>query len=303
VALVWRAAGFVLLAPVLFDARAESASQRNANRGGRAASAPVAVEVRFTDDSVLKLTLVDKVIRVITRYGEQRVPVADIRYIDFATRIPEAAARRVETAIANLGSPQYAGREAATADLLELREKSYPALLRAARHKDLEVARRAEEVLKQLREQVPVDQLAFRKDDIIRTVDSRLTGRIEGEAIKAATFQFGEVELKPGHMRSLQFVGEAPDPGNLEGLRGLIGKVFRFRVTGSEKGVVYGSGVYTTESELATVAVHAGILKPGQTGVVRVTIVPAPGAFGGSVQNGVTTLAYGPHGGAFMISR
>jgi hypothetical protein len=296
-------APLLLLLPFLDSGHGKSAEDRSPKKTTREASQPVAVEVRFTDDSILKLTLREKELRLTTRYGQLRVPVSDLRYIDFATRIPDAAARRVEAAVANLGNPQYRVREAAGAELLKLREHAYPALLRAVKHKDPEVARRAEELVKQLREQVPPDQLAFRKDDVVRTVDSRITGRIEGEVIKASTFQFGEVRLKPGHMRSLHYTEVAADPGNLEGLRDLVGKSFRFKVTGATDGPVYGTWVYTSDSALATVAVHAGVLKPGQTGVVRVTLVAPPGGFNGSVQNGVTSSPYGSFGGAYHVSR
>jgi hypothetical protein len=294
---------FLFMVPIPERGQAKFEAERKTNKDSRAAAPPVAVEVRFTDDSLLKLSLLDKEIRLNTRYGPQYVPTSEIRYIDFATRIPAGVARRAEAAVTNLGSPQYAIRETAATELLELREKAYPALLRATAHKDPEVARRAEELLKQLREQVPADQLAVRPYDVVWTADSRIAGRIAAEAIKAYTFQFGDVHLKPGHMRSLQLTGEAPDPGNLDGLRGLIGKTFKYKVTGTVNGHVWGSGAYTTDSELATAAVHAGILRAGQTGVVRVTIIPPPGAFGGSVQNGVTSMPYGPHGGAYMISR
>jgi hypothetical protein len=250
-------APLLMLVPVLDGGQGKSAGERSPKKANRETSQPVAVEVRFTDDSVLKLTLRDKALRLNTRYGKLLVPVADIRYIDFATRIPDSIARRVDAAVANLGNTQYRVRQAANAELLELRESAYPALLRATRHKDPEVVRRAEALIKQLREQVPLDQLTFRKDDVVRTPASRISGQIEGEALKAHTYQFGEVQLKPGHMRSLQYTGIAPDPGNLEGLRDLVGKSFRFQVKGAVDGSVWGAGVYTTDSALATAAVHA----------------------------------------------
>jgi hypothetical protein len=293
---------FLLLVPGLDRGQGKSAKERNKKKVGREVLPPVAAEARFTDESVLKLILRDKVIRLNTAYGQLRVPAGNIRHIDFATRIPPSVARRVELTVANLGSPQFKVREAAGTQLLELREAAYPALLKALRHKDPEVVRRAEALLKQLREAIPPDQLAFRKDDVIWTADSRITGRLEGDAIKAYTYQFGEVQLKFGHLRSLQYTAVAPDPGNLQSLRGLVGKTFRFKVTGTTDGSIFGTWVYTSDSPLATVAVHAGALKAGQTGVVRVTILAPPAAFGASAQNGVTSAAYGSFGGAYQVS-
>jgi hypothetical protein len=289
--------------PFLDRGQGKSTEEATPKKAVREMPESAAVQVRFTDDSVLKLTLQDRTIRLKTRYGTLLIPVATIRFIDFATRIDPATARQAETAVVKLGSKQFRVRQAATAELRELREKAYQALLRATRHKDLEVVRRAEALLKQLREQVPADQLTIRPYDMVWTVDSRLTGRIEGEAIKALTYQFGEVQLKPAHLRSLLFIGVAPDPGNLEGLRDLVGQSFRFKVTGSLTGPLYGNGVYTAHSPLATVAVHAGILKAGQTGVVRVIIVTPPGGFGAANLNGVISSPYGPYGGAYQVSR
>jgi hypothetical protein len=294
----------LLLLPFLGGGQGQSAGQRASKDATSKLSAPVEAEVRFTDDSVLKLKLRDKSIGLTTRYGKLSVPVAAVRYIDFATRISPAVTQRAEAAVAKLGDLQYAVRQAAGAELLELRAKAYPALLPALRHKDPEIARRAEALVKQLREQVPMDQLVVRKDDVIITVDSRLAGRIDAEALQAFTVQFGEVPLKLVHLRSLQYTSVDPDPGHVDGLRSLIGKTFRFKVTGAMDGPLFGSGVYTSDSSLATAAVHIGVLRPGQTGVVRVTFVASPHGFGGSVLNGVASMPFGgPFRGAFMVSR
>jgi hypothetical protein len=296
-------APFLLLVPGLDHGQGKTAEEHSPKNDTREAGPPVNVQVRFTDDSVLKLTLRDRGICMNTRYGKMLVPVADIRYIDFATRIPRAITRRIEAAVTNLGNRKYAVRQAAGAELLELREKAYPALLLATRNKDLEVARRAEELVKQLREQVPSDQLTFRKYDVLQTIDSRITGRLQEEAIRATTFQFGEVRLQPGHMRSLQFTGIDHDPSHVETMRDLIGKSFQFKVTGALDGPLFGSGVYTSHSALATAAVHASILKPGQAGVIRVTFVVPPAAFGATQANGVTSAPHGTSEGAYVLSR
>jgi hypothetical protein len=73
-------------------------------------------------------------------------------------------------------------------------------------------------------------------------------------------------------------------------------------VTGRADGTVWGAGVYTPDSPLATAAVHAGAVKNGQTGVVKVMIVPGPAGYGGSQQNGVTTQPWnGGFTGAFQF--
>src|SRR5262249_10970589 len=116
----------------------------------RANSYPV--EVRFADDSIVKATLLDKSIDVSTRYGKLTVPVDEIRSVELGLRISEETGKRVEAAVAALGSQDFAKREAASAELLELRELAWPALQQAARSSDAEVARRAREVIKTLAE-------------------------------------------------------------------------------------------------------------------------------------------------------
>lgn len=52
------------------------------------------------------------------------------------------------------------------------------------------------------------------------------------------------------------------------------------------------------------VAVHAGVLKVGETGVVRIKFVPSPPAYQGTTANGVTTSNYGAFGsGSYVVVR
>ena len=53
---------------------------------------------------------------------------------------------------------------------------------------------------------------------------------------------------------------------------------------------MWGTDVYTSDSTLATAAVHAGVLQPGQTGVVKVTILPGQAAYQGSTRNSVRSV-------------
>ena len=119
----------------------KAAAGKGAGAGAPAKRLPT-FEVRFTDNSTMKLVVREETLEVSTRYGRLGVPLTDIQQIDFATRIPDDVAKRVDTAIAALGSPQFRERESASAELLGLQEKSYPALLEAVKHADLEVVRR-----------------------------------------------------------------------------------------------------------------------------------------------------------------
>ena len=56
---------------------------------------------------------------------------------------------------------------------------------------------------------------------------------------------------------------------------------------------VYGTDVYTAVSGLCAAAIHAGVLKLGQAGVVTLEFGAAAESFRGSQRNGVTTNSYG----------
>ena len=59
--------------------------------------------------------------------------------------------------------------------------------------------------------------------------------------------------------------------------------------------------VYTDDSHLGTAAVHAGVLKEGEWGIVEVTILPGRASFTGSTQHGVTSDDFGPFDGSYRV--
>jgi len=95
----------------------------------------------------------------------------------------------------------------------------------------------------------------------------------------------------------------AANPGNLTSFRGRSGTSLFFAVTGVISGHVWGDGIYTDDSDLATAAVHAGILKVGETGLVRVTIKPGQDSYAGRERNGVSSRSYGAWAGSYCIER
>jgi len=91
------------------------------------------------------------------------------------------------------------------------------------------------------------------------------------------------------------------DPGTLVGFRGQNGKSFLFEITGQNTGTVWGTGVYTDDSSLATAAIHAGIVKVGQKAVVKVTILPGEQQYPGSDRNGITSSNWSDWLGSYRI--
>ncbi|MBI4626471.1 MAG: hypothetical protein HY736_25035 [Verrucomicrobia bacterium] len=73
-------------------------------------------------------------------------------------------------------------------------------------------------------------------------------------------------------------------------------------VTGGLSGSVWGSGPYTNDSALGPAAVHAGLLSPGQTGLIRVHELPGQSSYTGSTAHGVTTSVGAPGAPVFPWS-
>ncbi|HEV8060008.1 MAG TPA: hypothetical protein VGP68_09050 [Gemmataceae bacterium] len=164
------------------------------------------IEVRFADDSIVKMVLQHSTIEVATRYGKLSVPVQDMRRIELGMRIPEATAKRIEAAIAGLGNSDFKKRDAAGIELIGLRELAYPALLRAARSSDPEVSRRAEEAIKTIAEKVPPEKLHLPQHDTVVTTDFTIVGQVEAPTLKARTPYFGETNLKLAEVRTLRWL-------------------------------------------------------------------------------------------------
>ena len=97
--------------------------------------------------------------------------------------------------------------------------------------------------------------------------------------------------------------GIMPDPGQLRIQVTDIGKVFHFEVVGNPQGAVWGSEVYTSDSRLAAVAVHAGVLQIGQKGVVTVRILPGQKSYKGTIANGVTSRNWGKWNLSYTVEK
>ncbi len=91
------------------------------------------------------------------------------------------------------------------------------------------------------------------------------------------------------------------DPGDLSGYRGQDGTILTFEVTGDLSGSVWGGDVYTDDSRLSAAAVHAGVLQPGETGLVRVEILPGQESYDSVERNGVVSAPYASWHGSFRI--
>ncbi len=109
--------------------------------------------------------------------------------------------------------------------------------------------------------------------------------------------------LTPAQVRKLVdqglLAGDAPP--NMLGLCDAPGATYYFRVTGAVTGSLWGTDVYTGDSMLAVAAVHAGLVKPEETAVVRVTVEQPLPRYQGSTRNGVTSHDFGQYGTAYRL--
>lgn len=91
-------------------------------------------------------------------------------------------------------------------------------------------------------------------------------------------------------------------PTSMVGLCESPGTTYYFRITGLAEGQVWGTDTYTRDSVIGAAAVHAGLLKPGQTDILRLTVVQPLESYPGSTRNGVTTTDYGSFPQAWRLT-
>jgi hypothetical protein len=278
----------------------------------------IEVEVKCIDDSTLKLKLLDEKLELVTKYGFLQITVADIRRIDFAARCPADVAEKISLAISKLGHPDFQTRERATAELKGYRERAYPFVLKAIKHDDPEVSRRADEAAKYIQAKVPAGMLEPRENDVIFTEDSKITGKLTAQSMHVLTAMFGEQSLKLSDLRSLrsasgmatdELAGAIAGPATLASYQQQFGKELVFHVTGyspanGQQPSLWGTDVYSIDSNLSAAVVHAGLAKAGEAVVVRVRIIQSPAQYVASFRNGITSSAYNQFpSGAFEFIR
>lgn len=112
-------------------------------------------------------------------------------------------------------------------------------------------------------------------------------------------------KLSPRQLRKLlekNFVA-SDAPATMHGLCETVGVTYYFRVTGGLEGQLWGTDIYSGNSTIGAAAVHAGLLKPAQTGYLRVTVVTPPEQFPGTTRNGVTSTEYGRYQYAWKLEK
>ncbi len=111
-------------------------------------------------------------------------------------------------------------------------------------------------------------------------------------------------ELSPKQLRALLDQGflAAEAPVNMIELGQDVGANYYFRIKGETEGQVWGTDIYTGDSMLSVAAVHAGIVKPGDSAVVKVTVVEPLQQYDGSLRNNIKSHDFGRYGTAYKLS-
>lgn len=174
------------------------------------------------------------------------------------------------------------------------------------------IERQAEQI--RSRAEAEIAGIQQRADEAIQTQARALAEEIKPlleEYIRAG--KLGEALAIRERLRGLRtcLLDALPDPGYLHLTPEDYGKTFLYEVTGEahhtgifSHGVVWGTDIYCGDSTLAGTCVHAGVLKPGETGVVRVTVLDRPHpSFQGTSRNGVLSHSWQGHYPAFRVSR
>lgn len=274
-----------------------------------------AVELTLADKSLLRVRLADETIDIATRHGNLQIPAEEVLGIDFALRHSPEVQALLDEKLEQLKTGDERVQKAVGGELVAMREEAYLAVKKAAESGDPLLAPPAKIVLDRLRRAVDKQALAaMRDDDFVITAETKIAGKLTQPTLKIETQQFGTLELKLADARTLRHqalrplaesrpeIAAAADPGTLTAFESQIGKVFAFTVTGTAAGgSVWGTDTYTTDSRLAIAAVHAGVIKVGETGVVRLKMLASPPSFAGSTKNGITTSNYGVYRAAYKI--
>jgi hypothetical protein len=134
------------------------------------------------------------------------------------------------------------------------------------------------------------------ESDAIHLDGETVTGRIEGDAISMRD------QWDP-YVRLDRLSKVIPMPPEMDDYAEQYGTQHEFVIWGRTDGTLFGSNPYTLHSCLATAAVHAGLLKEGEMGVVRVEIVKTPKKFKGSEKHEIESEEWDAEydGGAFRF--
>lgn len=130
------------------------------------------------------------------------------------------------------------------------------------------------------------------------SADEQVAGEAHGEAEAQAT---ATDEDKGDTMVDNPQIQIVDGNFSLTDYRDKVGKIFEFEVVGTNSGSVWGTDIYTDDSILGLAAVHAGVLKVGERGRVRIAILAGQSSYEGTHKNGITSGGWGNWHGSYQF--
>ena len=183
-------------------------------------------------------------------------------------------------------------------ELLDATEQAVGTLRDTARRQADDIRARAERACAEI-EETADEQIRARQLELLRSLKPLQDRHVrEGKLDEALAIR--------DHLRGLkaQLLQARPDPGSLGEDLPDIGIEMLFELDGSVDGAVWGTDYYTADSHLATAAVHAGVLRENESGVVRVTAVDTSNIrFVGTDRNGVRSMPFPTWPTGFRIAK
>src|SRR5688500_1007907 len=106
--------------------------------------------------------------------------------------------------------------------------------------------------------------------------------------------------------RQVEYLAEkgfwAPQaPFDLRSLEHEVGQRFYVLITGEVNGPLWGTDIYTSDSSIGKAAVHAGLVKPGDTRILQLAVEAPLQHYQGSARNGVTSDFWDFWPGAYSL--
>lgn len=182
--------------------------------------------------------------------------------------------------------------------LLDAAEGEIEGLRSTARRQSDDIRTRAERACAEI-EETAEEQIRARQLELLRHLKP-LQDQNAGEG------KLDEALAIRDHIRTLkaQLLQARPDPGSLGEDLPEVGIDIFYELIGSIDGAVWGTDFYTADSHLASVAVHAGVLREGESGVVRVKSVDTSNIrFVGTERNGVRSMPFATWPTGFQVAR
>ncbi|MBI5396006.1 MAG: hypothetical protein HZA91_11985 [Verrucomicrobia bacterium] len=171
-----------------------------------ATSAAAGAQFTLRDGTIIIGRTELKAIEVITAYGTLSVPITDVMKVRVGKKSDRDLKAKIDRAISDLGSKDFAARDQATTDLAKLGRLAYTELRKAANSDDLEVKERATKLLDDMGVVEDEADIPPENDEVV-TPTFIIAGTIKLDTLSIST-KFGTLKVAKKDLAKMS-VGEA----------------------------------------------------------------------------------------------